>query len=64
MLTEKVIYIVKRKKKKVKEAKYTIIRLEDCGIIGVSEKKVVHISSLSPIVCFGSVCDSGKKWIN
>lgn len=48
----------------MKEAKYTIIRLEDCGIIGISEKKVVHISSLSHIVCFGSVCDSGKKWIS
>lgn len=51
-----------------KDAKYTIIRLEDCGIIGISEKKVVCISSLPDIVyCFGFVCMSvtvGKKQIN
>lgn len=30
-------------------------------MIGISEKKVVCISSLPHIVLFGFVCDSGKK---
>lgn len=47
MLIEKIIYIVG---KKGKDAKYTIIRLEDSVIIEISEKKVVCISSLPHIV--------------
>lgn len=40
----------------MKDAKYTMIRLEDCGITGIFEKKVVCISSLPHIVLLVWVC--------
>lgn len=62
MLTEKLMTNIVQKKKKVNSAKYATIRLEGCGIIGMSEKKAVCFSSLSHIfLFFGFACDSGKK---
>lgn len=65
MLTEKVMTNI-GERNKLNNAKYATVRLEDCGTIGRSEKKVVRFSSLSHILLFlGFACDSGgKKWIN
>lgn len=40
----------------MKDAKDTMVRLEDCGMIEISEKKVVWISSLPHVVLLFGVC--------
>lgn len=49
-------------RKKLNNTKYATVRLEDCGTLGRSEKKVMCFSSLSHILLgLGFACDSGEK---